>query len=62
MRLPSGVNYVPLICSLPQFLQAGPVQPVQLLHKVGYLLSNGWYNLHCTSLVTRDLCQLSAAS
>ena len=38
MRLPSDKNYVPLICSLPQFLQAGPVQPVQLLHKVGYLM------------------------
>ena len=46
-----------LICFLPQFFQAGPVQSVQLLHKVGYLLSNAWYNLHymlqetCASLV-----------
>ena len=39
-------HYVPLICFLPQFFQTGPVQSVQLLHKVGYLFSNAWYTIH----------------
>ena len=58
MRLPSDVNHVPMICFLPQSLQAGPVQSVQLLHKVGYLLSNAWYNLHhCMLQETFVLCE-----